>query len=75
MRIPGWAWLAWFLVCFVWFAVMEGIALWNGKPNDTLTATISRNLPQVVLLLGLIGFFGWFLRHMIRAYRDKDGMR
>lgn len=72
MRVDGWMWLAWFLVCVISFAVLETISMTNGIPGDTLTATIRRNVPQVALLSALTGFFLWFVHHMLNAYKKKD---
>lgn len=75
MKITGAIWLIWLLSCLGSFAILEGIALWNGIPNDTLTAVSSEHVPWYVGLAGLAFAIIFALRHWWRAYRDKDGMR
>jgi len=75
MKITGTIWLVWLLSCLISFAVLEGIALFNGVPNDTLTATSARTVPWYVGLAALAAAVILALGHWWRAYRDKDGMR
>ena len=75
MRVTGTIWLVWLLSCLGSFLVLEGIALWNGIPNDTLTAVSSKHVPWYVGLAAVVAAFILALGHWFRAYRDKDGMR
>lgn len=70
MNLPHWLWALWLGGCFlmlVWFGIMEGIALVNQAPGDTLTEVVrSLHVPAVVWFL----FFGaiistalWALAH------------
>jgi hypothetical protein len=73
MRVTGLIWLIWLLSSLGSFLVLEGIALWNRWPNDTLTAVSTRDVPWYVGLAALVGAFFAALIHWGRSYRDHDG--
>jgi hypothetical protein len=58
-------WLAWGVA----FLVLEALALWNGVPDDTLTATTVHYAPAAAVG----AFIAWLAIHFWRAYRDHDG--
>jgi len=60
-------WVIWALA----FVVLEGIALFNDEPNDTLTGTITTHVPGWLLFMG-IGWLGW---HFIVSYLNEDDER
>jgi hypothetical protein len=75
MRVTAGIWLLWLLLCLSSFAVLEAIALRNRFPNDTLTATVARDVPWY-MGLGLLAFAVIAaIGHWWRAYRDRNGMR
>jgi hypothetical protein len=75
VRVTGTIWLLWLLACLCSFAILEGMAIYNRFPNDTLTATIARSVPWY-MALGLLSFAVIAaVGHWYRAYRDKSGMR
>ena len=74
--IPTWAWITWAAVTVVSFAVLEAIAILNGRSPDTLSENIRRWIgvePQsrtrligVPLFLAvLFGFVAWFVPHIL----------
>jgi len=73
VKITGAIWLIWLFSCLVSFLTLEGIALWNRIPNDTLTAVSSQKVPWYVGLAGLVAGFILAIGHWWAAYRDKDG--
>ena len=66
-KVPPWVWLVWFLV----FVLLEAIALWNGNPNDTLTATTIIYVPGVIVVC----FVAWLAYHFWFSVHDKNDTR
>jgi hypothetical protein len=55
VKIPAWAWIAWIAVGLV----LEGVALYNAAPGDTLTEyTVAAGLSWLA-----VGFGLWLARH------------
>lgn len=67
MKVPRLAWIAW----IVTFLVLEGIALFNGVMNDTLTETLHHSTPGWLVFM----FLGWLVYHFALTYigSKKDG--
>lgn len=57
------------------FLILEGIALYNRIPDDTLTAVSAKHVPWYVGLAGVVAAFILAIGHWLAAYRDRDGMR
>jgi len=75
VRVSGWIWAVWFVTSVAAFAVLEGIAITNHIPGDSLTATIRRNIPYAVFFVAFGAFVAWFAAHMKGAFgRDDDDM-
>jgi len=68
-------WLVWLVSCLVSFLVLEGIALFNRVPNDTLTAVSSHHIPWYIGLFMLIAASVAAAMHWTKAYRSKKPMR
>ena len=50
-------------------AILEGVALFNGVPNDTLTGAVVTHIPGWLLFSG-VGWAGW---HFMNSYMNgKD---
>jgi hypothetical protein len=75
VRVTGLIWLIWLLSCLGSFLVLEGIALYNRWPNDTLTAVSTRDVPWYVGLGGLLVACFAAIVHWTKSYGDKDGQR
>ena len=70
MSVWTWAWIGW----GVYFAVVEGMALFNSKPGDTL----SERKPHPMPLLHAAGLLGLAPRHCVYvgdAERDVQAAR
>ncbi|MCW2901022.1 MAG: hypothetical protein JWO67_3287 [Streptosporangiaceae bacterium] len=76
MGIPSWAWITWAVVAIGSFAVLETIAIVNGRSPDTLSENIRRWIgiepPSKARLIGipaflavLLGFTAWFVPHIL----------
>lgn len=67
MKIPRLAWITWIAA----FLVLEGVALFNGIANDTLTETLHHGVPGWLVFM----FLGWLTYHFLLTYigNRKDG--
>jgi uncharacterized membrane protein YbhN (UPF0104 family) len=67
MKIPRWAWVVWILA----FVVLEGIALFDGVMNDTLTESLHHSVPGWLVFM----FLGWLVYHFLLTYigGKRDG--
>lgn len=66
MKVPVWAWIAW----IVTFLVLEGIAVYDAAPNDTLTQTTLHHVPAAII----VGFLAWLTVHFTtRVWRNRRG--
>jgi hypothetical protein len=72
MKVAGWMWAVWAAVPLVTFAVLEFIAMTNGIPGDTLTATIRRDVPYALFFVAFGAFVFWFATHMRKAFHHDD---
>jgi hypothetical protein len=75
MKIKKWMWLAWGCFSVLSFLVLEGIALWNGNPDDTLTQTLRWTVPGWVFFTVIGAFGGWFIHHFLTTYLNNKGGR
>lgn len=73
MHVPRWLWGLWLLM----FCALEGVAVFDSTPNDTLTQTTIHAVPGVGILL----FLGWLGAHFgrrvienYRTHRKSDGL-
>jgi len=59
-------WGLWVLM----FLVLEGYAVFDGHPNDTLTQTVLHVVPWELILV----FLGWLVLHFTsRVWRNRRG--
>lgn len=59
-------WGLWVLM----FLALEGYAVFDGRPNDTLTQTVLHTVPWELILV----FLGWLVLHFTaRVWRDRHG--
>lgn len=67
MNLWDWLWIGWAAA----FAIIEGIALFNDVPRDTLSAHIRRwlsvktKLGRTIFLIAFGGFVAWFAVHIL----------
>jgi hypothetical protein len=74
VKVPVWAWVAWFAASALSFLVLESIGIWNGIPDDTLTQTTLHHLPAVLVLAAFLGFPAWLAVHFgTRVWRNRHG--
>ncbi len=64
MRVTRKVWSIWLSLVTASFAVLEGVALLDGVPGNTLTAFLVWLLPAWVAAMGL----GWVAWHFGSAY-------
>ena len=55
--------------------VLEGIALVNNVPNDTLTGTIVMWIPSAIVVTGVIGLSQWLVQHFTEASKHPGEHR
>lgn len=67
MRVRPAYWIAWGAT----FGTLEGIALRNKQPNDTLTGTITKYLPAWLTSMVL----GWLAWHFTVSYLNSKDER
>ena len=72
-RVPRWAWGLWAALSVGAFALLEGFAIVDHTPNDTLTWTIIGAVPAGVFFGGFVAFVAWFGVHMLKRYRSRHG--
>ncbi len=72
-RISPLAWLGWLIGTLATFGVLEAIAVYNGRPGDTLTRTIVRFVPAPLALAVWIVLTGAALWHWSVEYRRRSG--
>ena len=66
MRVKTIFWAIWALIGLL----VEGIALVNGVPNDTLTGAIVTHLPGWLVFCG-VGWLGWHFTNSYLNNRDE----
>lgn len=66
MKVPLWLWGIWIGV----FVILEGVALYDGTPNDTLTQTILHNVPGIAVVLFCVWLGVHFIRRVLKGRRD-----
>jgi hypothetical protein len=67
MKVKPVLWIAWAGA----FAVLEGIAMKNKNPNDTLTGTITKYIPGWMTS----AVIGWLLWHFFVSYLNHRDER
>lgn len=66
MSVPAWLWLLWVLMGLT----LELIAVFNKKPDDTLTQTILHHTPGIAVLLAVTWVFLHFTSRVFRNWRS-----
>lgn len=66
-RVPGWLWLVWVAEG----VLLEGVAIGTRTSGDTLTETILRTFPGIVVLVAVTWIGVHFGRRVLENWRRK----